>query len=605
MKRIFSFLCGGLLVGLLAPLASGQTPVVQPKSSQSTAGAEAALPRLIDELKSTDAKVRAQAIAALGAMGATAKPAAPALIETAVNTTDHVAALQALVKIDEEATRAALRRLLVVQSARCRCGTSFGVVVASAGEPIVPTLIAMLPEKERTAQIENVLAQIGAPAVPHLVKTLGAIPPQETQISVFKTLAAMGPIAKSAVPALDVVRRCEPESVKIQRAFALIRITGDHPASVAVLHDAVKNGEKAQKLEALACLQASRVKAKELVPTMVSFLEGDDTAYHWGAAQTLINIGPDAVPALVQSITMPGCKKFTFFLYTQKGQAHPKHTQRVLETLHRMGPNGSDAIELFARMVADRGPLAIYAANALPNFGPKAKDAIPALLEALKADSVDLRLSSAATLVRIDRQQATHTVPVLVAVMQGKNANERDRAVWLLARLGADAKPAVPAIHALLKTESLQFRLELAAALARIDPTAAEPAMPTLIEALAAKGDAADFAVDIVGQIGPKAKAAVPALKAMLAASLKDENHPVNPRMIVQTVKKIDASVDIMPILIDALNSADANRRQDAARLVRQFRGPQTLASLESAMQDGQLASSAEVTGLLKTLRNQ
>jgi HEAT repeat protein len=604
MNRVSSFLCGGLLFGLLASLASGQTPTVQPEIFTCTRSAISALPRLIGELKSPDAKVRAKAIATLGSLGPIAKSATPALIETAVNTTDHAAALQALVKIDDEATRAALRQLLVGRVGRCRCGKTIDFVVASAGEPVAPQLLVLLPEKERTAEVERVLAQIGAPAVPHMLKTLGDGAPEATQLSIYRTLAAMGPAAKSAVPALELPRRCEPESVQIQRAYALIRIIGDHPPSFVVLHNAIKNGDQATKLQALACLRASGIKAKELVPTLVSLMVADDAAYHTDASQTLINIGPDAVPALIESITTDGCRRFNRNLFTRIGKEQPKHTERVVQTLHRMGPGAAAAIEVFMQLVEGHGPLAVYAADALPDFGPQAKRAVPSLLDALRADSVNLRLSSANALARIDRQQVGHTIPVLVVVMHGKNANEKERAMWLLASLGADGKAAVPALLAMLNDGSLQARLRIAEALSRIDPSAMGPAMPTLLDALHNNRDAAT-AVRLLGQIGPQAKSAVPALKMLLAASLKNDSAPVNPRSIMLCLKKIDASADIMPILIDGLNSADPDQREDAAHLVQQMRGPQTLASLNAAIANGQLATSAEVTDLLKTLRPQ
>src|SRR5437762_11578751 len=109
LARISSFLCGGLLFALLASSATAQTPEVQPEILRCPVSA---LPRLINDLKSTDEAVRAKAIATLGSFGAVAKPAAPALVEIAVNSRGHAQALRALAKIDDDATRSALRKLL-------------------------------------------------------------------------------------------------------------------------------------------------------------------------------------------------------------------------------------------------------------------------------------------------------------------------------------------------------------------------------------------------------------------------------------------------------------------------------------------------------------
>src|SRR5207248_11531914 len=127
---------------------------------------------LITDLKSTDEQIRSKAIATLGSLGKIAKPAAPALVELAVNSRGHAATLQALAKIDDEATRSALRRLLAGGFGRCKCGFRFTDVVAAAGEPIVPHLMTLLPEEDISVAVERVLSQIGAPAVPQLIAGL-------------------------------------------------------------------------------------------------------------------------------------------------------------------------------------------------------------------------------------------------------------------------------------------------------------------------------------------------------------------------------------------------------------------------------------------------
>src|SRR5262245_6006217 len=166
---LFAFLTAGLMLGAMESMAVAQKasapPVVVPESFKCTRSALAAVPRLIADLKSKDEQVRAQAIATLGSIGKIAKPAAPALVELAVNTRGHAATLQALARIDDDATRAALRRLLAGGFGRCKCGSRFTDVVAAAGEPIVPHLMTLLPEENIAVTVERVLVQIGEPAV--------------------------------------------------------------------------------------------------------------------------------------------------------------------------------------------------------------------------------------------------------------------------------------------------------------------------------------------------------------------------------------------------------------------------------------------------------
>ena len=123
--RIFAFLCVGLFFAAFAPAANAQNASYDPETFKGADSAKAALPRLIKDLKSTDESVRGKAIATLGKLGATAKPAAAALADVAVNQRGHALALQALAKIDETETRNALRKLLAGGRGRCKCGNTF------------------------------------------------------------------------------------------------------------------------------------------------------------------------------------------------------------------------------------------------------------------------------------------------------------------------------------------------------------------------------------------------------------------------------------------------------------------------------------------------
>ena len=78
----------------------------------------------------------------------------------------------------------------------------------------------------------------------------------------------------------------------------------------------------------------------------------------------------------------------------------------------------------------------------------------------------------------------------MVEVLRTGKANEKQSALWFLNGLGVQAKPAVPAMVELLKTEPLLFRVGVANVLISIDSAQLDVAMPTLIEVLQAKKDA-------------------------------------------------------------------------------------------------------------------
>jgi HEAT repeat protein len=589
MFRISTFLFGGLLCGMLAPLASAQAPVVERESFKCKESGTDAVPRLIEELKSKDEKVRARAVATLAWIGKDAKAAAPALIEYAVNNRGHAATLQALVKIDEAATLTALRRLLVGGIGRCRCGNSFNDVVAQAGEPIVPHLLVLLAEPNFAVNAEQVLTQIGAPATPHLISRLEN-PNSGYRLALYRIFTAIGPTAKAAAPALEKRLAVERDTPKLRAALALYKIVGFHKAAFDVLHDGARGDDKNQRLEAMQCLVQAGCKSTELIPTMVNVVMASNDQ-HYLAAEVLANVGRESTPALLEALKA----------------ADASQSNRVLLALRRLGPNASTAIPAVIKIVEgnDRA-LGTLAASILPDLGPDAKQAIPALLAALKADDRNFRQTSAEALVRIDREQAPHTIMPVVELLQNGQPQEQKRALALLRQLGAHAKPAVPAMISLLQTETLPLRVSIADVLNVIDPAQTDSALPTLVEAVQAKSDKSNsprIALRMLAKLGPRAKSAVPALQTALKDALKNQDSAVDPFAVMDCLKKIDKSAEVMPIVIAALNSANANERSEARYLIMDGIGQPALPMLDAALANGQLRSSPEVVALLKQLR--
>ena len=274
-------------------------------------------------------------------------------------------------------------------------------------------------------------------------------------------------------------------------------------------------------------------------------------------------------------------------------------------TLRSIGSGASAAVPAFITILngSDQA-LATLAAESLPSFGPAAKSAIPHLLSALKSDDVNHRLVCAQAVAQIDPNQASQTVTALVDLLKSKNAH-RDRALTLLASFGSQGRAAAPVLLNLLKTEELSVRLRVAGVLQRIEPAKIGAAMPTLMEVIQAKQTPRgqlNSAVNLLTAIGPAARDAVPALQDLLKASLKNERQ-VNIHAVAQCLKSIGTMADTMPILVAALNSDNADEREDALDVVESALGVGALASLETALANGQLRNSRQVTALLKDLR--
>jgi HEAT repeat protein len=226
------------------------------------------------------------------------------------------------------------------------------------------------------------------------------------------------------------------------------------------------------------------------------------------------------------------------------------------------------------------------------------------LLTALKTDSISFRLACADSLVRIDRQQIPSAVAPLVTVLQNGTAVEQQRALMLLKSYGSQAKPAVPALLDLLKTEKLAVRISISDTLIAIDAGQSDAALPALIEALQAKQDPYGLqrnAVRMLTKLGSKAKSAAPALKEMLKDAMNGRS--INPYLVIECLKKVEASAEIMPILIEGLNSAERNTREEVLYLLEDVYGASALAALDAAVANGQLRETPELVNLMKHLR--
>jgi HEAT repeat protein len=312
----------------------------------------------------------------------------------------------------------------------------------------------------------------------------------------------------------------------------------------------------------------------------------------WGDASTVLhNIGAPAVPALIEALG---------------GDSQSRNY--VLYTLRGMGLKAAPAVPAMIAVLNGKDQaLANIAADCLPELGPDAKKAVPDLLRAVKSEDATLCRISAAALARIDAEQIPHTISPLVAVIRGNHSSEKGQALWLLNSFGARAKPAVPALVEMLKTENLGTRLTIVDVLTRIDPEQIDACIPTLTTALASGKENRSWpnqAVRILGQFGPRAKSVGPTLRDALQVSLKNVGKQHHPSAIAECMKKIGAQDLIVPVVIAAFDSKNQDEREEAQYIIEDL-GRSALAPLEAAIANGQLRETQQVTALVNQLRKQ
>jgi hypothetical protein len=147
--------------------------------------------------------------------------------------------------------------------------------------------------------------------------------------------------------------------------------------------------------------------------------------------------------------------------------------------LGNIGPRASNAVPALISALNDndRGPTPAsrvyaraWAAIALGRIGPAAASAVPALQTLLNDPDGDLRWKAALAISQID-SNADAVIPVMIR--QLPTSHEKWGMVVTLGRMGPLAKDAVPALEQELDGADAHLRTEITNAISRIDPEAA------------------------------------------------------------------------------------------------------------------------------------
>jgi HEAT repeat protein len=159
------------------------------------------------------------------------------------------------------------------------------------------------------------------------------------------------------------------------------------------------------------------------------------------------------------------------------------------------------------------------AMQGLSNLGPRALPAVPALIDGLHDESLMIRRAAANALAALGPTAKDAVIPLCCAMRD--NPAVRGPAFAALLRFGEDLQPGVGILLDNLNREDEMVRLDSAIVLAQYKPQA-KAAVAPLREILLHSAADPDrrLAAQILGSIGPDAKAAVPAL--LIAMKDKD-----------------------------------------------------------------------------------
>ncbi len=258
------------------------------------------------------------------------------------------------------------------------------------------------------------------------------------------------------------------------------------PALIALLPQRQKDAELRQR--AAVALGLIGTPTADIVPALVAALKDEKPEVRQGAAEGLAWMGPparEAVPALVTAL---------------KDEAADVVTA-ACTALARVGDTGA-APALLLALQSRHDKVANSAGEALWHLAAKDRAVVPALILLVKGVRKEtLRVRN------LLASLGPTAVPDLITALHDDDAAVRQAAAEVLGMIGPPARKAVPTLAGALKDKSPLVALAAALALATVDPTRAREAVPLLTDSLDNP-----YAAEALAEIGPDARAAVPAL---------------------------------------------------------------------------------------------
>jgi HEAT repeat protein len=413
----------------------------------------------------------------------------------------------------------------------------FAAALALAAEETrsVQELIAQLSSsdipvrREATYQLEK-LGPAAKEAVPALLKVIDD-PDKQVWSNALAALAAIGPDAKDAIPTLLSILKSgrdrpqrfrERGQMVVRAAYALTRIG---PVAIPPLIEALGTDDPGLRAGAAKALGGMGPAAKDAVPALVENLGIQDTEVQRETVEALGSIGAEARPKVVEAL--------------QASEARQRSSAALALGAMRTAAREA-APAMMARLDAETDPaVKSDLLTALPRVGADPATLIPRLIDGIKDEREQIRHAAVNGLLTLPSAQKP-VVGALVTVLQDPNPTLRERAAYVLGRLGDYAAPAVPAMIVAASQPNAPAAFQdalvqigtpavpaLLATAEKMDPTAITPdywvvkvlqSMGGIAAAPVARGlthtnaNVRLLAVRVLGELGRDAEDAVPAL---------------------------------------------------------------------------------------------
>jgi WD40 repeat protein/HEAT repeat protein len=183
-------------------------------------------------------------------------------------------------------------------------------------------------------------------------------------------------------------------------------------------------------------------------------------------------------------------------------------------------PEPADLVRKLQDPAADK----VETMREIGRYGPEAKEAVPILVKLLSDANSSVKQTALETLMKVGTVSREHVEQLIPLLKDAAFPEGRQFAVNALASLGADARPALAEVAALLKDKDAGIRVKAITIIAAVGTEARAVAYTPLLERLRDSDAAvAKAAADALVKLGKPTKAELPTLEAFLS----DPQEPV------------------------------------------------------------------------------
>lgn len=521
------------------------------------AAAQPAVPKLIQALQSDDAKLRWRAARALGVIG---DPTAAAALAKQAQDPDPLTRAQAIfalgrLKLADDASLKAIVEHLSDEDAQVRRAAVRALRMVDAPRASVRPLVIKLlndPDPSIAMRALSALVEGGVEVVPALASALDE---REARYWACLALGEIGPQAKAAVPNLIKSLTDDRPEVRLQAALALAEIGPD---------------------------------AKPAAGELIKLLNDPFESVRVAATFALGRLGDEASSEALQKIEATTDPSLSMMATWALAKIHKDDEQRMNQAIERLVP----------ALGAENRQMAGMAARALADLNADQAKVRP-LIDRLIAQHPEI----SDRLLHVLAELGPRAVPQATEAL--KDPQRRVRALQVLARIGADAAPAVPTLIELLKTGDAPAKTEALFTLGAIGPKAEAAVEPISDQLTDADPRVVEAAIYALGKIGPAAKAAVPKLEKLVHA----EDSLVR-LMAVCAILRIGPVTGhlvetALPVLTEGLKSQREYVRVEAAMTLGEL-GPQgqaALPALQTAATDSSTAVRSAATAAIQKIK--